>query len=431
MDAMDVKEELDTRMATACPGQSVEAWIQECIKTNSFMDPSTNAMRDVLQHDMEMILLTYGGPPQFLEAALTDLEQKTKFATFLDHMHGDATNIWDGDGPTLVTKGTTPFLGKNSYLNFAASASVKPPTFHKVALQLVDEFALNGFQSASEPVQIWFPKESSPTGNCFHVSFVKGAARCHTLQALLLYFMYTGRRLSTCCPALFASITGGLTLVNPLTDPALETIAFKTAQLAQRGSIRKAVDVFSWVVILKKLAKDEKEADKVIGRWNAGFATKEGKLTGNKRSAILNLLTAPKEGVELLFECVARLGPDNAPVTEESLSNKKIYPGHVWRQFQLPNWTQLMRVTEESFNIMCKYIVSQHDEKPAAIRSKLSKAQVEDTSQLAAVTSALATKLEVEHAMPPNVIDALLMSPVSEANSERCLELQAHIHETS
>ena len=128
MAAMDVKEELDTRMATACPGQSVEAWIQECIKTNSFMDPSTNALRDVLQHDMEMIFLTYGGPPQFLEAALTDLEQKSRFASFLDHLHGEATNIWDGDGPTLVTK---------------------------------------GFQSASEPVQIWFPKESSPTGNCF------------------------------------------------------------------------------------------------------------------------------------------------------------------------------------------------------------------------------------------------------------------------
>ena len=78
---------------------------------------------------------------------------------------GEVTNIWDGDGPTLVTKGTTPFLGKISYLNFAASASVKPPTFHKVALQLVDEFALNGFQSESEPVQIWLPKESSPTGN--------------------------------------------------------------------------------------------------------------------------------------------------------------------------------------------------------------------------------------------------------------------------
>ena len=69
------------------------------------LDPSMSDLRDGLQHDMEIIFKKYGGPPQFLEAALTDLEQKTKFASFLDHLHGDATNIWDGDGPTLVTKG--------------------------------------------------------------------------------------------------------------------------------------------------------------------------------------------------------------------------------------------------------------------------------------------------------------------------------------
>ena len=120
--AVAIKEELDARMATACPGQSVEAWIQECVTTKAFMNPSMSDLRDVLQHDMEMIFLQYGGPPQFLEAALTDLEEKAKFASFLDHLHGEATNIWDGDGPTLVTK--------------------------KAHL-------------------LWFPKESSPTGNRF------------------------------------------------------------------------------------------------------------------------------------------------------------------------------------------------------------------------------------------------------------------------
>ena len=140
---------------------------------------------------------------------------------------------------------------------------------------------------------------------------------------------------------------------------------------------------------MKKLAKDEKEADKVIGRWNS-MATKEGKLTGNKRMAILNLLAAPKEGVASLMDCIARLGPDKSPVTEESMCNKKIYTNHIWRQFPNPTWSELMRVTEESFNIMCKYIVSQHESKPAMIRSELTKAQVEDASEQAALTSALA-----------------------------------------
>ena len=215
----------------------------------------------------------------------------------------------------------------------------------------------------------------------------------------------------------------------PLTDPNLESVAFKNAQLAQRGEIKKALDVFSWVVVLKKLAKDEKEADKVVTRWNSTYATKEGKLTGNKRMAILQLLTAPKEGVSVLLDCVARLGPDNSPVTEEAMCNKKIYANHVWRQFQLPNWTELLRVTEESFTIMCKYIVSQHEAKPAQIRSKLTKAQVEDASQLAALTSALGKTLKIDHALTDQMIKSILTQPICLAEQNLCVELQGHMHE--
>eukprot|EP00974_Lingulodinium_polyedra_P104451 10110843-Lingulodinium_polyedra.AAC.1 len=67
-----------------------------------------------------------------------------------------------------------------------------------------------------------------------------------------------------------------------------------------------------------------------------------------------------------------------------------MYPGHVWRQFQLPNWTHLLRVTEKSFCIMCHHIAAQHEAKPAVIRSKLSRNQVEEVCRLAALTSALA-----------------------------------------
>ena len=73
--AVAIKEELDARMATcpgqsadarmatACPGQSVEAWIQECVTTKTFLDPSMSDLRDGLQHDMEIIFKKYGGPP--------------------------------------------------------------------------------------------------------------------------------------------------------------------------------------------------------------------------------------------------------------------------------------------------------------------------------------------------------------------------------
>ena len=97
-----------------------------------------------------------------------------------------------------------------------------------------------------------------------------------------------------------------------------------------------------------------------------------------------------------MLACLACVGVDSAPVTEESMSSKKVYPAHVWRQFQLPNWTHLLRVTPESFTIVCKYIVAQHMEKPSSIRSKLSKQQVEEASQLAAMTSTIASILAAE-----------------------------------
>ena len=72
--------------------------------------------------------------------------------------------------------------------------------------------------------------------------------------------------------------------------------------------------------------------------------------------AVLSLLTAPSHGLDAILQCIALLGADGAPVTEEAMANS-----HVWRQFQLPNWTQLLRVTEESFCIMCKRIVAEHE----------------------------------------------------------------------
>ena len=135
-------------------------------------------------------------------------------------------------------------------------------------------------------------------------------------------------------------------------------------------------------------------------KWNQHYATKDGNIVGNKRSTVVALPTAPKEGVDAMLQCIARVVADYAPMTEEAMSNKKLYPGQVWRQFQLQNWTQLLRVTDQSFNIMCHHITAQHEAKPKSIRSKLTKCQVEEISQLAAMTSGLAAALEVDHAMP-------------------------------
>ena len=91
---------------------------------------------------------------------------------------------------------------------------------------------------------MWLPT-AAPEGALFTLHLVKGAARCHTLQALLLYCFIMDRPINTTMPILFSSVTSGLTLMAPLKDPNLETIAFRNAQFGQRGAIRKALDIFS------------------------------------------------------------------------------------------------------------------------------------------------------------------------------------------
>ena len=213
-------ERLDPRVTTAASSHeqlqvtSPEVWINECKMNNVFLGGGVDQndlttrhdIRDVLQHDMEIVFKKYGGPQQFLEAALTSPGEIDRFQSYLDGLHAEGT--WDGTD--LTAKGSTPFQAKISQLSFRADSSIKPPTFQKVALQLVDEFALNGFLSQSEPISVWLPKDNEETR--FHLYYVKGAARSHTLQALLLYLLYTKRNLSS-LPVLAASITNGVTVI--------------------------------------------------------------------------------------------------------------------------------------------------------------------------------------------------------------------------
>ena len=58
----------------------------------------------------------------------------------------------------------------------------------------------------------------------------------------------------------------------------------------------------------KNNASSTDDAAKAITKWNQTYATKDGKLTGNKRMAVLALLTAHSEGVDAILQCLARVG---------------------------------------------------------------------------------------------------------------------------
>ena len=59
----------------------------------------------------------------------------------------------------------------------------------------------------------------------------------------------------------------------------------------------------------------------------------------------------------------------------------------------------------------------------------MTRAQVEEASQLAALTSALASTLKIEHGLSDAVINKSLVHPVENGDQNMCLELQGHLHE--
>ena len=125
-------------------------------------------LRDTLQHDLEAIFRHFGGPQQFLQTAVTSGNNHQVFAARLDQLHSEAGTFWDGRRESLAD-GQGHFFAKISSISFSTESTVKPPTFQKVALQLVDEFALNGFLSQGEPVQVWLPT-AAPDGGAIHTA---------------------------------------------------------------------------------------------------------------------------------------------------------------------------------------------------------------------------------------------------------------------
>ena len=173
---------------------------------------------------------TLGGPRPFLETVLTSPEHTGAVAARLDQFHTSTQNLWDKRRDTVNSIGSTALAARISDIYFGSHSAIKPPTFQKVVLHLVDEFALNGFLDREEPVQVWLPT-SVAGGGAFQLHLVKGAARCYTLHAMSLHLQIMNRPLNSKLPVLFASLTSDLTLVAPLVGPSLELVAFRNAQL--------------------------------------------------------------------------------------------------------------------------------------------------------------------------------------------------------
>ena len=185
------------------------------------------------------------------------------------------------------------------------------------------------------------------------------------------------------------------------------------------------MDVFPWVPTIRKIGTGD--AKTRLATWSDKYTTKGFRLGGNKRMALMTLLDAPRDGVQLILDQISRLGIEGAVANEECMSAKHIYPCHVWRQSQLPVWARMLRVSDESFTFMCRLMVERYERKLPSLRQKVTKSQIEELSQVAALAVSLADVVVKEHAISPAKAQAFLNQVV--ADDSVLMELQTHMHE--
>ena len=149
------------------------------------------------------------------------------------------------------------------------------------------------------------------------------------MQALLLILGFFNIQVSRLLPKLFETLVR-IECITEIQNPTTESVALSNTQFGQRGTIRKAHDLYSWVVVLKRISGDDMDRAKLaINKWNNDYNTRDFKITGNKKLAITYMLSAPTEGLEVLLAQVSAMGTDMAVTNEESMAEKRIYPGGV------------------------------------------------------------------------------------------------------
>ena len=204
----------------------------------------------------------------------------------------------------------------------------------------------------------------------------------------------------------------------------LMKVAFTNAKLSSRGAIRKSHDVACWLSKMSMLVDRGLKADMAIKAWNQE-ATRESQLGGQKRVALLALLSAPSGTKKLLLDHASFFGSASA-FSEECFAAKNLFPGHVPRSILDKAWRARLTVTDSGFLLFLRYTDACHHQKLPGTRGKLSKERYAEISQICQLVVSVEEELKDGGVITSKVSDALLQC---DGNLE--LELQVALSEKS
>ena len=141
-------------------------------------------------------------------------------------------------------------------------------------------------------------------------------------------------------------------------------------RISVRGAIRQAPSVLTWChSLINMRAWGCSDPNVIIREWNEE-SSKGEQITGFKAHAVRMILgSMPKAVFDLLTTFVGDLGWANCPLNDDSLANKKTYPGHVFRH-QRPGWKDLNRVTDASMELQFRMCFTENQNRPVMARKK-------------------------------------------------------------
>lgn len=260
----------------------------------------------------------------------------------------------------------------------------------------------------------------------FWLSYVKGAARSATLLMLAHIAIENNLDLTVLCPYLHESMLAIYCRTELLVCDA-ESIAFANAKLSARGAIRRAHCVLTWLGVLQRLKDKGLTASEVVKRWNS-TATKEGQLAGAKRQCLLQLLGLPPSSMSILLAHLSEFGGGTA-FHDDTFSQKRLLPGGTTRGCS-KEWQQRLTVSESGFNLMLRYIDSQHRRKLPGTRCKYGKGALEEALNMCQLLVWSLDALSEQHPVPKaacrDLIETFLQGDMSLE-----VELQAALSEKS
>ena len=374
----------------------------------------------------DLIIEKFGGPMQFIQQELGMPRAEGEFQTWLIQEMPPTGDV-DYIDPSAARAGDELLWASPWAFGYDCGATTKPPPYAITCKQLAAEMEKDGFVTNDEPLRAF--ARNIDGKSAFVLGHVKGAARFCVLLAPLVWLwkQKNGMKVVDVFPLLYQTARRIRVVIE--SHATLTSIALRNATLSQRGSIRKAHDAVTWVGKLLLLKGNGQDPSQVLKTYN-NQASSSAQINGGKRVSVLALMSVDDKSLQIILDCVSKLGFEQSPWPDDAWANKKIMPGYQPRLVSNEIWSKRLAITEESFLLMVHWQRNSHMLKLPQLRRKLDKTSMEEASQLAAMVLSLAREMCSLFPIPQEKLDELFVTPFATGRDATLLvALQSLLHE--